>query len=188
MAALIRPDVSVHLSFVEAMDEFAAEGRGLAADDSMIGRDLREHGLSWREPDGFAAYVGLVLADAEEEAPRPVGFVPSTTLWWVEGDAYLGRIAVRHRLTPWLLDVGGHIGYDVRPTARRRGHATAMLRAAMPLTRALGIDPVLITCDEDNVGSRRVIEANGGALEDVRPVAGSPSTPAKRRYWVPTSA
>lgn len=188
MAQLIRPHVSVHRSFVEAMDEFAAEGRGLVADNSMIGRDLREHGLSWREPDGFAAYVGLVLADAEEEAPRPVGFVPSTTLWWVEDETYLGRIAIRHRLTPWLLDVGGHIGYDTRPSARRQGHATAMLCAALPLTHDLGIDPVLITCDEDNLGSRRVIEANGGVLEDVRPVAGSPHAPAKRRYWVPTSA
>ena len=89
------------------------------------------------------------------------------------------RIAIRHVLNDFLLDVGGHIGYDVRPTRRREGHATAMLRAALPWALDLGIDPALVTCDDDNVGSIRVIEACGGVLEDVRGV--------KRRYWVPTT-
>jgi predicted acetyltransferase len=105
--------------------------------------------------------------------------VPSTTLWWVDGDEYLGRLAIRHRLTPRLTNLGGHIGYDVKPSARRQGHATAMLAAALPLARARGIDPALVTCDESNAGSRRVIEANGGVLEDKR---GS-----ELRFWVPTS-
>ncbi len=106
--------------------------------------------------------------------------MPCTTLWWVDGDDYLGRIAIRHTLNDFLLDVGGHIGYDVRPTRRREGHATAMLQAALPWSRGLGIDPALVTCDEDNTGSVRVIEAAGGVLEDGRGV--------KRRYWVPTAA
>jgi predicted acetyltransferase len=80
---------------------------------------------------------------------------------------------------PALHELGGHIGYDVRPSARRRGHATAMLAAALPVAGALGIDPVLTTCDEDNAGSRKVIEANHGALEDKRGV--------KLRFWVPAS-
>ena len=67
-----------------------------------------------------------------------------------------------------MREVGGHIGYDMRPSARCRGHATAMLRAALPVAGALGIDQALITCDADNVGSRRVIERNGGILEDQR--------------------
>jgi len=97
----------------------------------------------------------------------------------VEGDEYLGRLAIRHRLTPHLLEYGGHIGYDIRPSARRRGHATAMLGASLPWARELGIDPVLVTCDNDNVGSRKVIEGNGGVLEDRRGV--------KLRFWVPAS-
>jgi len=105
--------------------------------------------------------------------------VPCTTLWWVEDDEYLGRLAIRHRLTEWLRKVGGHIGYDVRPTARRQGHATAMLRAALPRARELGIDDVLVTCDVDNVASRRVIEANGGRFEDERD--------GKLRFWVLTN-
>lgn len=178
MPELVVPHTGVHASFVDAMSEFAAEGRGSVADDSMIGHDIRAHGGSWADPEVFATYVQRVVADAEPDAPRPDGYVPSTTLWWVERDTYLARIAFRHSLTPWLLEQGGHIGYDVRPSARRRGHATAMLRATLPRVAGLRVDPVLITCDHDNVASRKVIEACGGVLEDRRA--------DKLRYWVPT--
>lgn len=179
MPDLVPPTVDVHASFLQAMTEFHAEGRGGAHDNSMIGRESRAFSETWSTPSGFARYVAALLAAAHEETPRPAGFVPSTTLWWVQGRTYLGRLAIRHRLTPFLLEEGGHIGYDVRPTARRRGHATAMLRAALPVVRGLGINPVLITCDTDNRASRKVIESAGGDLEDER--AG------KLRFWVPTS-
>ncbi|MDQ3627809.1 MAG: GNAT family N-acetyltransferase [Actinomycetota bacterium] len=176
MPKLVVPHTGVHASFVDAMTEFASEGRGNIRDDSMIGHDIRTDGGSWAAPEVFATYVQRVVADADPASPRPDGFVPSTTLWWVEDDTYLARIAVRHSLTPWLLEQGGHVGYDVRPSARRRGHATAMLRASLPVAAGLGIERLLITCDHDNVGSRKVIEACGGALEDRRA--------DKLRYWV----
>ena len=154
----------------------------LAAESAELRRVLA--GLSedeWRAPTPAAGWTigdqvshlayfdDVALRSAtDEDAPRPVGHVPSTTLWWVDGGAYLGRLAIRHRLTPHLLEYGGHIGYDVRPTARRRGHATAMLAAALPVANRLGIDRALVTCDTTNVASRRVIEANGGVLEDER--------------------
>lgn len=178
MPELLSPLSRVHASFLTAMAEFAAEGRGGPRDRTSIGSDLRDERPSWDTSEGFASYVAALRADALEENPRPAGWVPSTTMWWVDGEEYLGRIAVRHRLTPWLREVGGHIGYDVRPSARRRGHATAMLRAVRPICRGLGIDPALVTCDVDNVGSRRVIEASGGVLEDERN--------GKLRWWVPT--
>jgi predicted acetyltransferase len=96
----------------------------------------------------------------------------------VDGSEFLGRVQIRHRLTDRLREVGGHIGYDVRPSARRRGHATAMLRATLPMARALGIERALITCDTENGASRKVIEANGGMLEDERN--------GKLRFWVLT--
>ncbi len=179
MPELIAPTVRVHASFVEAMEEFAAEGRGAPDDNSMVGRDLRLWRDRWGDPEVFAAYVTALRIDAEEDTPRPSGFVPCTTLWWVDGDVYLGRIAIRHRLNPFLLDYGGHIGYDVRVSARRQGHATAILRAALPVAHSLGIDPALITCDHTNIASRKVIEACGGIFEDRRGV--------KLRYWVPTA-
>jgi predicted acetyltransferase len=179
MPELVAPTVRVRGSFIAAMAEFRAEGRGELTDHSMIGSELREYGASWSMAEGFAEYVRWLLDQALEETPRPAGYVPCTTLWWVTGDHYVGRLAIRHRLNPYLRDVGGHIGYDVRPTARGRGHATAMLRAAIPLARKLDIDPALVTCDTDNVASRIVIERNGGVLEDQRG--------DKLRFWVPTS-
>ena len=179
MAQLTPPTTRVHASFLAAMEEFQAEARGGAADGSMIGREIRGYGSQWADPVEFEAYVRWLRAQALDDAPLPDGFAPATTLWWVSGEEYLGRIAIRHRLTPSLRDYGGHIGYDVRPSARRRGHATAMLAAALPVAYGLGIDPALVTCDDDNVASRKVIEANGGVLEDQRGV--------KLRYWVPTA-
>jgi predicted acetyltransferase len=178
MPVLVTPTTAVHASFVEAMAEYAAEGRGSIADDTTVGRDLRERSAGWEDPAVFARYVEGVVADAMPDTPRPKGWVPATTLWWVEGEAYLARIAIRHELTPSLLEQGGHIGYDVRPSARRHGHATAMLRAALPVAHRLGISSALVTCDHDNIGSRKVIEACGGLFEDRRA--------DKLRYWVPT--
>jgi len=180
MPQLIAPGGRVHASFVAAMSEFAAEGRGSMADNSMVGRDLRLWSRRWQDPAAFARYVAGQLAEAEPDGQRPEGFVPCTNLWWVEGDTFLGRIAIRHRLNDFLREYGGHIGYDMRPSARRRGHATAMLRAALPRIASLGIDPTLITCDTTNTASRKVIEACGGAFEDERG--------GKLRFWVPTSA
>lgn len=123
MPQLIRPTVQVHASFVAAMAEFRAEGRGSAQDHTMIGNELRSYGERWSTPGGFREFVAWLRTQALEEAPRPAGYVPCTTLWWVDGSEYVGRLAIRHRLTPALRQIGGHIGYDVRPSARRRGGA-----------------------------------------------------------------
>jgi predicted acetyltransferase len=131
------------------------------------------------DPNTFAAFSQRLNHLALPGTPRPEGFVPMTTLWWVDGDEYLGRLSIRHELTPWLHEFGGHIGYVVRPAGRRRGNASAMLAAARPFARDLGIDPALLTCDDTNVASRRVIESNGGVFEDQRE--------DKLRFWVPTS-
>jgi predicted acetyltransferase len=177
-AAFSPPGPRVRLSFLAAMEEFRAEGRGAGTDDTMLGREIREFGVAWHDPAAFDEYTRYLAGQAREDAPRRPGHVPSTSLWWVQGEEYLGRLAIRHRLTPRLLELGGHIGYDVKPSARRRGHATAMLAAARPVARALGIDPALVTCDQANLASRRVIEANGGVLEDQR---GS-----ELRFWLAT--
>lgn len=161
------------------MAEFRAEGRGGPADRSVIGQELRDFGRLWATLEGFSDYVGSLRSQALEDSPRPEGLVPATTLWWVDDDEYLARVAIRHRLTASLLEAGGHISYDVRPSARRRGHATAMLSAALPVALDLGITSALVTCDVTNVASRKVIEANGGVLEDQRS--------GKLQFRVPTS-
>ncbi|MFI9171227.1 GNAT family N-acetyltransferase [Streptomyces lincolnensis] len=173
MPHLTQPDVRFHRSFLDAMREFAATGTD---PDSLIAQEIERYGERWRDPAEFAAYVEMVRAEVAR--PRRLDWVPMTTLWYVEDDTYLGRLGIRHRLTPFLLERGGHIGYGVRPGARLRGHATAMLRHALPVCRDLGIDRVLVTCDTTNTGSRKVIEANGGEFEDERG--------GKLRYWIRT--
>ncbi len=146
-------------------DDFFAIG-------GMIGQEIRDGG--WQTAEGFAGFVAALRA--ESVTPRRTGWVTCTTWWWCEGSTYLGRIALRHELTEHLRKAGGHIGYDVRPTARRQGHATAMLAAVLPHARRMNIHAVLLTCDVDNEASRRVIEANGGALED--------EFDRRLRYWI----
>lgn len=177
MPSLVVPSVELRPSFLAAMAEFRDEGRGRCDDVSTVGHELRTN--AWGDDGaGFAAYVARLRADVLDEAPRPAGYVPCTTLWWADGDQYLGRVAIRHRLNDWLRDVGGHIGYDVRPSCRRQGHGAAMLAAALPVAADLGIDPALITCDVTNVASRKLIEKAGGELEDDRG--------GKLRFWVST--
>lgn len=177
MPQLVAPTVRVYRSFLAAMTEFEREGR--ADDGTMIGFELVHFGPAWGRVESFHEYVRWLIDQSAEEAPHPAGYVPSTTLWFVDADEYLGRLGIRHRLTPDLLERGGHIGYDVRVSARRRGYATQMLRDALPIAHGLGIDPALLTCDETNVASRKVIESNGGVLEDQRG--------EKLRYWIPTA-
>lgn len=130
------------------------------------------------DPAEFARMVELIRTEAEPETELPAGIVHQTVLWFVEGVEWLGRLSIRHDLTPALTEIGGHIGYYVRPSARRHGYATQMLTQSLPIAAALGIDPALVTCDTDNVASRKVIEAAGGELEDERH--------GKLRFWVPT--
>lgn len=132
-----------------------------------------------QRPSQFARYVAALHAGALEETPRPTGWVPGTTLWYVDGDEFFGTLQIRHSLTPALRSVGGHIGYEVRPSARRQGHATRMLALSLPVAHELGIDPALVTCDDTNDASRRVIEANGGIPDDQIGI--------KLRYWIPTA-
>lgn len=178
MPELIAPTVRVQKSFLAAMAEFRSEGRGSEQDHSAIGRELRTYGASWDDPVVFREYVAALVAESNEDIPPAPDWVHCTTLWYVEADEYHGRVAIRHTLTPRLMESGGHIGYDVRPTARRRGYATEMTRQALAIAARLGIPKALITCDHDNVASRRVIEFNGGVLEDQREEV--------RRYWAPT--
>jgi len=180
---LVTPHPRFHRSFLEAADEFVAadEGRfaGLLswpADEAFEGREYTRESLE--SADVFAELTRFLAVQRFEDAPRPAAYVPVTMLWMADGDEFLGSISVRHRLTDLLLTWGGHIGYSVRPGARRRGHAARALRSVLPRCRELGIDPVLVTCDVDNEASRRTIEGAGGAYEDTRE--------GKLRYWVPT--
>ncbi len=125
-----------------------------------------------------------VLAEQEQGVNLPsADYVPSTFLFAFVGRRIVGRASIRHSLNEVLHRIGGHIGYVVVPEFRRQGCATAILHQALRIARdQLGLRRVLVTCDDDNIGSIRTIEKNGGILENV--VDGSDLDKPKRRYWI----
>lgn len=131
----------------------------------------------------FTRYLEVLKQYAKGEQ-LPPDHVPSTFLFAFDDEARIvGRITIRHALNDFLFRLGGHIGYAVLPEFRRRGYATDMLRQALQIAgRDLGLRRVLLTCDDDNVGSIRTIEKNGGVLENV--VTGPDVATPKRRYWI----
>jgi predicted acetyltransferase len=183
---LIEPDPRYHASYLAALDELDAEGNGhyltlvLEPEPGFAG--VRFDRAALADPGTFADFCAYTRELAYDETPRPAAWVTGSYLWMLEGDQVVGRISFRHELTSFLLEVGGHIGYAVRPSARpsarRRGFASQAVAQLLPRCAERGLGEVLITCDEDNVGSRRTIERNGGVLEDLRN--------GKLRFWVPT--
>ena len=172
MATLITPDARFRDSWLAAAEEF----NGDWMDGSGVYGDTTLERISTEIAGDFPGFVDRLVKDRLPETPRADGFVPCTYLWLVDGGEFLGSLAIRHSLNDFLFEQGGHIGYSVRPSARRQGHATQALQAALPVARELGISRVLVTCAEDNTGSRAVIEKNGGVYEDSRKGA--------RRYWI----
>lgn len=171
MPELIRPDIGLHASFLAALGEEREPGETMSAAYLFAGDPA-----ALADSDAFAGYVRRLLADADEATPRPKHFVPGTTLWWVEGATFLGRVGIRHRLNDRLRTGGGHLGYWIRPSARRQGHARAAFLAGLAVAQRLGIDPALVTCDDDNLASRRIIEGAGGIFEQ--------QIGDRRLYWV----
>ena len=111
------------------------------------------------------------------------GMVPATFLLAEVDGQVVGRVSIRHELNDYLREVGGHVGYGVRPGFRRRGYATAILRQSLAVAASTGLERVLVTCDDDNVGSATAIESCGGVLESLVPGRGG-SSKSRRRYWV----
>lgn len=97
----------------------------------------------------------------------PSHLVPAHTYFLVqENNKIIGAVNIRHYLNEYLLNFGGHIGYGVRPSERKKGYASLMLSMALPIAKELGINKALITCDKNNVGSAKTIINNGGVLEN----------------------
>lgn len=174
---LIQPMVRLHDAFLESAFEFGPGHRAGYATDSMTDDELKD-------PARFATWVAKRVSYADEATELPPGRVHDTLSWIVderEPERILGSISLRHRLNDFLLQVGGHIGYGVRPSARRQGVATAALGLALDQAKSLVLERVLVTCAKDNVASACTIEHWGGVLEDVRE---TPDHGPTRRYWI----
>lgn len=166
LGELKRPSLAYKESFIEAVKEYEAQGENIYMHGSKPNNDFNEL---------------LKKIRAREEAVNlPADRVPQTELWFIENDKFIGWTKIRHKLNKNLLEEGGHIGYSVRPSARGRGYGTKILKLALSVAKDLGIEKVLLTCDDDNFDSAKIIEKNGGVLENKINVGEK----LKRRYWI----
>ncbi|MGR3764359.1 GNAT family N-acetyltransferase [Rossellomorea sp. NS-SX7] len=115
-----------------------------------------------KDPSDFNEMIQSLL-DAEKGKNLPQGWVPDTTFWLVEeNNRVLGVVNIRHSLTENLMNSGGHVGYGIRPSERKKGYATKLLSLSLEKTKELGIDATLVVCDKWNEASKRTILNNGG--------------------------
>jgi predicted acetyltransferase len=172
---LDRPHIRYRASFMSAMAEFQTDSDKSAW--VYLGDD-EPHDTPAKD---FEAYV-LRLRSMETTAPS--NFVKSTCYWAMYKDEVIGRIAIRHELNNFLCTIGGHIGYIVRPSFRKMGVASEMLRQLLETDQARAIKRLLLTCDEDNAASERTIIKNGGAFECL---VNNGDKPKKKRFWIDLS-
>ena len=166
---LVKPDLSYADEIIKYKEESLAESpiiNGSAGLDRLSSIEI------WLEE--------LKKRSCEDTVPK--GLVPSSTYLAVrEKDNYIvGMIDIRHYLNEYLTQVGGNIGYGVRKTERNKGYAKQMLKLALEKCKELKIKKVLITCDEDNIASEKVILSANAKLEDIRNVDGE----NKKRFWI----
>lgn len=168
MLRLLLPTAGDSVRVMAYREEFLKHGDSLDGTAGLAGVECYE--------DWFTACQN----NRSEETVRP-GLVPATTYLVVDETGKLvGMIDLRHRLNDYLLQFGGHIGYSVRRSERRRGYATQMLALVLEEARKLGLDRVLVTCDKENAASARTIEKNGGVLENEAPEGDRLTC----RYWI----
>ena len=166
---LVKPDLSYADEIIKYKEESLAESpiiNGSAGLDRLSSIEI------WLQE--------LKKRSCEDTVPK--GLVPSSTYLAVrEKDNYIvGMIDIRHYLNEYLTQAGGYIGYGVRKTERNKGYAKQMLKLALEKCKELKIKKVLITCDEDNIASEKVILSANAKLEDIRNVDGE----NKKRFWI----
>jgi len=168
---LIRPSVEYACQIKEYRQEF------LDAGDSMDGTGALRRTL---DPYEF------IRMSIEREDPKnvPENLVPATQFLFIRKDdnRLLGMLQVRHCLNDYLEKYGGHIGYSIRPSERLCGYAKEMLKAALPFCREIGLDKVLITCIDGNIGSEKTILFNGGVYEST--VHEPNDNVDLKRFWI----
>lgn len=166
--ALVEPNPGYKEKYLDMMQEWTAYG----------GR-LNPCALFCQE-SSYEKWLAGIEEERNEETCPP-GFVPQYFYFLVDSqDHILGAITIRVRLNEYLLLSGGHIGYGIRPSERRKGCATVMLALALQKCRAMGLQKVLVTCDKENVGSAKTIQKNGGVLENEIRDDGI----VVQRYWI----
>ena len=167
MLTLVEPSLTYKKPCLDAVREFHAAGE-YTVDAEQLGAKFEE--------------LIARLTAAKDPVNAPLGELPYEDFWLMEGDEWIGKLTLRTTINAQYLHAGGHIGYEIRPSKRHLGYGTLLLRMGLEKARERGLHRVLLTCDETNVGSRKVIENNGGILENAVHVEGQ--TVLKMRYWI----
>jgi predicted acetyltransferase len=162
---LVEPSVDLAAEFLEMAAEFKAVGDGRY--DSAL--------------ENVAAYLERSSNYAKGLNLMP-DRVPESEFWLIDGGKIVASSRLRHRLTPALEREGGHIGYGVRPSERRKGYGTLILKLTLQKAIGLSFKKVLVTCDTDNTGSVKIIEKNGGKL--VERAISDKTGKQISRYWI----
>ncbi|MRH44489.1 GNAT family N-acetyltransferase [Aquibacillus halophilus] len=146
--------------------------------------DSGEDMIPWvieKDPTNFEEMIQF-LHNNEKGINLPNGWVPDSTYWMInENNKLIGVVNIRHQLTDLLLRSGGHIGYGIRPTERKKGFATALLSLSIEKSQQLGLTKILVVCDESNIGSAKTIINNGGVID--KDFVEEDGTIVKR-YWI----
>ena len=171
---LVQPSAEYKDSFIDAVKEYKSEA------ETESTRRYRNLSIQDLETD-FESFVERELSNSKGEN-LPLGYVPQTDYWLIDENKFVGRVSIRHEMTEHLLKIGGQIGYDIRPSKRRQGYGNKILELALPNAKDLGMSRVLVTSDVTNTASRKIIEKNGGVLENQVP---NPETGVdKLRFWI----
>ncbi|PEC82767.1 GNAT family N-acetyltransferase [Bacillus cereus] len=132
-------------------------------------KDSGETMIPWvisKDPSNFPALIQELL-DAHNGVNLPESWVPDSTYWLVtDNNRIVGAVNIRHSLTEHLFNAGGHIGYGIRPSERRKGYATKLLELSLEKTKELNITRALVVCDAVNTASEKTILNNGGVRDD----------------------
>ena len=159
---------------------------GMEAEFKTFFEDLERQGDSpWLFEHKGEPFDMLVkkLRDQKQGKQLPDGWVSCSSLFLIrENGAFLGKSSLRHELNDHLRKIGGHIGYYVCTSQRRKGYGTEILRLTLEKAEEIGLERVLVTCDEGNIASAKIIEKNGGVLEDI--YQDNDMAVPKRRYWI----
>ncbi len=155
---LVFPNIEYKEKAIDYINEFYAYSSKINGD---AGLDKALKASSYEE------WINQVIAHVDI-ANVPEGRAPSLTYFYVreEDDKIIGMIDLRLSLNDFLRTEGGHIGYAIRPTERRKGYATVMLKDALNIYRTLGIYNVLVVCNKENVASAKVIQNCGGIIDE----------------------
>ena len=168
MVFLTEPSAQYKESFLQGLREFKREGA------------MQQYSVTRLSAD-FDTFVYRLTLERNSHI-LPPNTVPQMNFWLIDDDTYIGSLRISLALNDFLRRIGGHIGYQIRPSRRCRGYGRELLHLGLFKARELGLERVLVTCDEDNIGSKKVIEYNGGQFEDAVSVEGSRAR--KLRYWI----